>query len=74
MKNLYIGDTISQSSIKCFDKHHYSQYPFLYNMQMEVVNTSLNFSSVHHFAYARLARKSCIFELSCRVFCLFKFS
>lgn len=34
MKNLYIGDTISQSSIKCFDKHHYSQYPFLSNMQM----------------------------------------
>ena len=34
MKNLYIGDTISQSSIKCFDKHHYSQYPFLYNMQI----------------------------------------
>ena len=34
MKNLYIGDTISQSSIKCFDKHHYYQYPFLYNMQI----------------------------------------
>ena len=34
MKNIYIGDTISQSSIKCFDKHHYSQYPFLSNMQM----------------------------------------
>lgn len=74
MKNLYIGDTISQSSIKCFDKHHYSQYPFLYNMQIGSGEYFFKFSSVHHFAYARLARKSCIFELSCRVFCLFKFS
>ena len=57
MKNIYIGDTISQSSIKCFDKHHYCQYPFLYNMQMGSVECSLKLFKCSSFCLCTISSK-----------------